>query len=128
MILVDTSILVRYFRTGSPAILEIFQSADCGVCGVTRAEILHGARSAEDAAKLRAALEPFTAVPIDERIWDRLGDHLALLRRHGLPLPFQDALLATVALEQDTDLWSDDAHFKLMRTVLPSLRLFEGPR
>jgi predicted nucleic acid-binding protein len=49
MILIDTSVLIRYLRTASPAIREVFASTDCGICGVTRAEILHGARTPEAA-------------------------------------------------------------------------------
>jgi predicted nucleic acid-binding protein len=127
MILIDSSVLIHYFRTGSSAVLEVFESVECGICGVTRSEILHGARSESDAERLRAAFAPFTAVLIPESTWDRLGGLLALFRQNGLAVPFQDALLAAVALEYDVELWTTDRHFELMQRLVPSLRLFNGP-
>lgn len=127
MILIDTSVLVRYLRTASPAIREIFASADCAICGVTRAEILHGARTAQDASDLRAALDAFIQLPILEMTWDHLGDLLASLRTRGLPMPFQDVLLAAIAIDHNVEIWSYDAHFLAIQSVLANLKLFQGP-
>lgn len=127
MILVDTSVLVRYLRTASPAIREVFASTDCGICGVTRAEILHGARTSDDSKSLCEAMEVFIQVPVLQTAWDHLGHHLASLRARGLPMSFQDVLLAAVAIDQDAELWSYDAHFRSIQGVLSSLKLFDGP-
>ena len=127
MILLDTSVLVRYLKTGSPAIREVLASAECAVCGVTRAEILHGARTNQDAANLAAAMDSFIQLTINQTTWDHLGLHLASLRTNGLPMPFQDVLLAAIAIDYDTELWSYDAHFRAIQGVLKTLRLFDGP-
>jgi tRNA(fMet)-specific endonuclease VapC len=127
MILIDTSVLVRYLRTASPAIREVLASTDCAICGVTRAEILHGARTFQDAKNLAEALNTFIQVPIDQATWDHLGHHLASLRAKGLPMPFQDVLLAAVAIDHNVELWSYDAHFKAIQGVLTNLKSFEGP-
>ena len=79
MILLDTSVLIRYLRTASPAIREILASAECGICGVTRAKILHGARTPEDATSLGNAMDAFLQVPIAPTTWDNLGHCLARL-------------------------------------------------
>jgi predicted nucleic acid-binding protein len=127
MILLDTSVLVRYLRTASPAIREVLASADCAICGVTRAEILHGSRNAEDARKLSDAMDAFEQLPIDQATWDHLGHHLAALRTKGLPMPFQDVLLAAVAIDHGAELWAYDSHFRTMQSVLLELKVFEGP-
>ncbi len=127
MILVDTSVLVSYIKRPTPAVREVFASLDCAICGVIRAEILHGARSAEDAAKLKAALDCFTCLPTEENIWDTLGECLAALRAAGLPMPVQDVLIAALAIYHNADLWTRDNHFASIRSVLPKLRLFDGP-
>lgn len=127
MILLDTSVLIRHLRTAPPAIREVFASNDCAICGVTWAEVLHGARTTEHASELRQAMSAFVRLPIEEATWDRLGDHLAALRANGLPVPFQDVLLATVAIDHGAELWSYDAHFRLIQGVLTGLRLFDGP-
>ncbi len=127
MILIDTSVLVHYLRTPSQAIREVFASLECAVCGVTRAELLHGAKNASDTAALTAALDIFTQISIDSSTWDHLGLNLASLRTAGLPMPFQDVLIATVAIDQGVELWSFDEHFQKMQPALTRLRLFDGP-
>jgi predicted nucleic acid-binding protein len=127
MILLDASVLVRYLRTASPAIREVLVSTDCAVCGVTRAEILYGARTPDQAESLRQSLDLFRQLPIREACWDHVGATLALLRARGLPMPFQDVLLAAVALDHNAELWSYDGHFRTLQSVLAGLRLFAGP-
>ncbi|MBC7784705.1 MAG: PIN domain-containing protein [Burkholderiales bacterium] len=127
MILLDASVLVRYLRTSSPTIREVLASASCGICGVTRAEILYGARTVTDAANLRVAMDAFIQVPIEMDIWDHLGDHLASLRVKGFPTPFQDVLLATIAIHNNVEVWSYDTHFRTIQAAVPALRLFDGP-
>jgi predicted nucleic acid-binding protein len=127
LILIDTSVLVQYIRTGSPAIRQVMVSANCGICGVVRAEILHGARSPKEVAAFLQAMNIFTQVPIHAATWDQQGLNLASLRARGLSMPFQDVLLSTIAIENDADLWSRDAHFRAIQGVLPRLKLFPGP-
>src|SRR5438067_9026070 len=98
MTLVDTSVVIDYLRTADPKLLGLFIAHDAAVCGVTRAEVLHGARSPADRARLVQALDGFRQVPIPDTLWDLVGDHLAALRRGGVTVPFGDALIATVAV------------------------------
>ncbi len=127
MILLDTSVLIRYLRTSSAGIREVLASMDCAICGVTRAEILHGARTVQDAEGLIKAMDAFIQLPIEQATWDRFGYHLASLRTKGLPMPFQDVLLATVTIDHSAELWSYDVHFHTIQTVLTDLKLFDGP-
>ena len=48
-------------------------------------------------------------------------------RSKGLIVPFLDALIATVALENDLDLWHHDRHFPNIQKVIPQLKLFQEP-
>ena len=43
-------------------------------------------------------------------------------------MPFQDVLIATVAIENSAYLWSYDSHFVAIRGVLLGLALFDGPQ
>ncbi len=56
-----------------------------------------------------------------------LGDNLNTLRAGGMTIPFADAVIATVAVVNDIDLWTRDAHFTLVQGVLPALKLFAEP-
>lgn len=66
-------------------------------------------------------------LPIHQATWDHPGNHLASLRTRGLAMPFQDILLAAVAIDHDAELWPYDAHLRAIQGVLTNLRLFDGP-
>lgn len=74
------------------------------------------------------ALDCLVQLPIDEEAWDDLGHNLRVLRARGLTVPFPDALIATVAVRTNLPLWTYDTHFNTIRSALPALKLFEGPR
>jgi len=45
----------------------------------------------------------------------------------GISVPFPDALIATVALEDDLELWQHDPHFLAIQKVIPNLKIFQEP-
>lgn len=127
MILADTSIVVEFLRTRNARLQSLIVSSPAAVNGVTRAEILHGARDSQHRAKLIAALNLFQQIAFPDTLWDEAGDHLAALRAAGVTVPFADALLATVAIANNLELWTRDLHFSQMQRILPKLRLFTEP-
>ncbi|MBO0698444.1 MAG: PIN domain-containing protein [Zavarzinella sp.] len=127
MILVDSSVIFDHTRNRDPRLAGWFKTNPVAVCGVVRAEVPHGARNAGDRANLEALLNRFAQVPIPEATWDTVGDHLAVLRSNGLTVPFPDAVLATVAVVNNIELWTRDAHFPLIQKWLPALQLFQEP-
>ena len=42
-------------------------------------------------------------------------------------MPFPDALIATIAIDNDLELWNYERHFADMQKVLPALKLFQEP-
>src|SRR4051794_29435906 len=91
----------------------------------SRAEALSGARDPGHRVKLIAALDLFRSVSLPEAIWDQVGDNLALLRASGVTVPLADAIIATVAMTNDIELWARDQHFPLIGQVMPALKLFK---
>jgi hypothetical protein len=127
MILVDSCVIFAHIRGKDPRLGGVFKSLPTAVCGIVRAEALHGTRDPADRATLIALLNRFAQILTPESTWDATGDNLAALRRAGITVPFPDVVQATIAIEGGHELWSRDAHFALMQTVLPALRLFHEP-
>lgn len=127
MTLVDTSVVIGYLRTGDAKLLGLFQSLPGAICGVTRAEVLHGARGPADRSRLLTVLNAFHQISIPDRLWDDTGDLLAALRRAGVTLPFNDAMIAVVAVSLGVVLWTRDNQFRLIQQVEPRLVLFNEP-
>jgi len=127
MILVDTSVIVDYLRSPTDRVLNLLQENAAAVCGVTRAEVLAGARDRAHLGRLSATLDTLEQVAIPETTWDLLGNHLAALRAAGVTVPLADAIIATIAIDNDLELWARDDHFARVQSVLPSLKLFHEP-
>ena len=127
MILTDTSIVVVFLRGPTVRLTAIIQTHQAAICGITLAEVYAGARSPADFTRLATALSQFGTVAIPDTIWSQVGRNLSLLRSHGITVPFPDVVIATVAIDNGLELWTYDAHFSLMQTVLPGLNLFQGP-
>src|SRR5438105_15847794 len=124
MILADSTVVIDFVRSKDPKMLHIIVTSSAAICGITRAEVLNGARNPAHRAKLITDLSVFGQVVIPEPLWDDVGDNLSLLRRKGVNVPFQDVVIATVAIANDIELWNRDKQFLLIQIVLPQLRLF----
>ncbi len=127
MILVDSSVVIDYTRGKDAKLLALFGTLHLAVCGIVRAEVIAGARSAADRSKLTATLNALTQIPIPDSLWDVVGDHLAALRVGGETVPFPDVVLATVASANGIELWTRDVHFRHIQRALPALMLFQEP-
>lgn len=127
MILVDTSLVIDYSRGKDAKLRLLIPSLPVAVCGVTQAELLHGSRDAAHRQTLLADLAAFQFVSIPDGLWVTVGDNLATLRRKGVTVPFADAVIATVGIENDIEVWARDPHFPIMQKVLPRLKLFQEP-
>ena len=64
---------------------------------------------------------------LSDSLWDTVGDNLATLRSKGITVPMADAVIATLGIENDIEVWARDPHFPLMQTALPRLKLFQEP-
>ena len=124
MILLDSSVVIDLFRAQDDRILDVVLEHDAAICGITRAEVLYGARDASHRVKLIAALDLFQSLALPETIWDRVGDNLATLRESAITVPLADAIIATVAMMNNVELWARDQHFLLIAQVMPALNLF----
>lgn len=55
--------------------------------------------------------------------WKEIGLFIADLRNTGLTVPFQDAVIAYLAIKYECTLFTNDKHFKLIQTVNEKLLL-----
>jgi predicted nucleic acid-binding protein len=62
-----------------------------------------------------------------DTIWDTVGDNLCTLRTQGITVPFPDAILATLGIVNNIEVWARDRHFPDIQLVIPTLKLFQEP-
>ena len=115
MYLLDTSTCIALLEGSSRTLVENFRRHDPSVlrlCSVSKAELLHAARTSQTVAKHLSLLQtffgPLTCLPFD----DRCGEHYAQLRAQldgdGQILGTLDLMIAATALGHDMVLVTAD--------------------
>ncbi len=127
MILVDSSVMIDALRKPDAKLQNLFNTLQPALCGIVVAEVLHGARDASHYANLLQALATFPLLAMPDAMWEKVGRNLWSLRSSGVTVPFQDVAIATVAIENNAELWTRDAQFQFIQTVLAQLKLFQEP-
>ena len=125
MILVDTNIIIDFWKSPEQEKTDIFNNNEVAICPVIMVELIHGAKSEKQKVKIKEALSELYMLSIDEETWDFFGDLLYKLRTSGVTVPFQDALVAAVAIKNNCLLWTNDKHFPMISSAVDDLKLFE---
>lgn len=123
-ILADSNIFIDFWKRPDQMLIDTFASEDVVICGVVRAELMHGARSHADLDRINVLLGEFDSLELEESDWKALGDELYALRTNGITVPFQDAIIALLAVKNGIPVWTRDIHFSHMQRVLPDLKLY----
>ena len=125
MILADTNVFIDFWNKPTEELSDVFEKEDIVICGVVRAELLHGAVSDKDFANITMMLEAFDEKSLSTEDWQLLGSNLYKLRKNGLTVPFSDAIIATLAMKYNIPVWTGDRHFALIQNILTDLKLYQ---
>ena len=124
-ILVDTNVMIDYMKRPTEKMKGVFQNEDVVISGVVISELLHGALSEKEMKSLEEDLGVFESLNIGQSDWNDFGKFLYRVRKSGLTVPYQDALIAFVAIKNDVPVWTKDKHFKLIQSAEENLKMYE---
>jgi len=124
MIFVDTNVIIDFWKKPTKEAIELFQTNEIATCGIILAELLHGAKTEKEIKRIHEALSDFTFLEITHHDWYEIGLMLYKLKKIGLQIPFQDVLLAFLAISNDLLFWTNDKHFKHIQKHFKSLKLY----
>ena len=125
MILVDTNIIIDFWKKPTEKAQEIFENREIAICGITKAELIHVAKSEKEINIIVEALEDFFMLEILENDWIEIGKLLNRVKKKGISIPFQDAVITYLAIKNSSELWTNDKHFKMIKSEIEELRIFE---
>ncbi len=125
MILVDTNIIINFWKNPSQIAQELFKNEEIALCGITKTELIHGAKSEKEIKIIIEALEDFEIIDIGDKDWVKTGRLLYQLKREGISVPFQDAVIAHIAIDNKMDLWTNDKHFNLIQNIFKELKILK---
>jgi predicted nucleic acid-binding protein len=123
MILIDTNVIVDHLNGKQTSIETLIGKEILATCGIIIVELFHGIQSNKDKLIISDALGDFTWITIEESLWPKVGMTLNTLKKKGLTVPFQDAVIATICIEKKLTLLTNDSHFIRIRDILPALVL-----
>jgi len=82
--------------------------------GMIKLELLGGAKSEKEFARLKSRLDALYEIPTDQSLWDKASELAFTLHRKGITVPYTDILIASAALYSKATLLHADIHFDLM--------------
>ncbi len=122
-ILVDTNIFIDYLKNPTEDATKIFEQNEIAICGVVVTELLRGGKSSKETQKLKTALECFEYLDFEKSDWIEIAELFAKLKKRDITVPFQDGIISYLAIKNNCKVWTKDAHFKLIQSVIPVLEL-----
>lgn len=127
MVLVDTSAWIEFFRRDGDTAVKLamkclVEELEATLCGPVEMEFLGGAHPHER-HRIQSRFEILPYLNNDQKIWREAATHYATLRGKGVTVPWNDALIATLALRQNCRTYAVDHHFEAMKKHL-GLRLY----
>ncbi|HCL57490.1 MAG TPA: PIN domain-containing protein [Spirochaetia bacterium] len=125
MILVDTNIIIDFWKQPSEKYKKVFMNEDIAICGIVIAELIHGAKTEKEIKKIIEALDCFTFLNISEKDWFEIGKLLNKLKNKGLNFPFQDGVLSYLAIKNNFAIWTNDKHFDLIQKNIQKLKIYK---
>ena len=134
MVLVDTSVLISYFRGHTNEKVRLFQeilerNIPFGISAYTYQELLQGAKDETEFALLKDYLASQTIYDLeaDASTYERAARLYFNLRRKGvIPRSSIDMLIALTALEYKLAILHDDRDFAIMAREIPEIRDFSS--
>lgn len=123
-VLVDSNILIDFWKRPTEELIRTLSDIDIAVCDVVAAELLHGAISEKNLQSMTKQLNSLEFLSLEENSWEALGSFLYQLRIHGVTVPFQDAVIALIAMQNRVPVFTNDEHYAMMKKVFPELQLY----
>jgi len=112
---VDSNAVIAY-REGVTEVCDLIDTADVLLLpAIVLGELLYGALNSANAVKNEDAVRKFAInsvlIPVDESVATRYAATRLALKRKGTPVPENDIWVASMCLELDIPLLSNDGHF-----------------
>lgn len=123
-VVVDTSVWVRFFNAPQSRekaeVDKLLTDNRVAIAGVVVSEILQGSRSRKDYEQIEDKVTALPYLETTKETWVETGLISFKLRKKGVTLPVTDILIATLAKENDCEIYTVDPHFER----IPEVKLY----
>lgn len=123
-LLIDTNIYSHALRGDQEVVATLRRAERIALCSISIGELISGFRGGKRERENRYELAEFLDAsrvdlhPVDEGTAEFYAAILDQLRRLGQPIPTNDIWIAAVAMQHGLTLYSRDAHFQKIQSLL----------
>jgi hypothetical protein len=122
MILIDTCIWLDYLnknKSKETDILDLFleENKIC-ITDIIKSEIISGAKNENEYFKLYDLLSNLPKLEPNYNFWDKLSYTRFQLQKQGYSIAIPDLMIAMLAYQHKTPLFTKDKHFKQIQKIL----------
>lgn len=133
MILLDTSVLIDYFKGEYSHKVQLFDeiienNVAFGICPFVYQEILQGAKTQKEFDMLKAYLQPlpFYGLKFGRNSFEQAAILNFRCRRSGVTIRSTiDLLITQIAIENDLFLLHNDKDFDFIANTIPDLKIYD---
>lgn len=118
MVMYDSNVIIDILHGK----LETNDEKVC-ICGIIKAELLHGARSENNYNELLQMMSELYYVPLEESQWENIGKKLYELRINGITVPINDVIIYEICAKNNITLRTQDKHFKLINNLFGEIMI-----
>jgi len=124
-VIVDTSLFIDFLRgerKNADAVAELLEKNLVLTTGIIIAELLQGMKNTKEEEQIVETLSGLPVLEITAELWIKTGKMSSGLRKKGINLPLTDVAIAMLAIENDLEVYTLDAHFQ----KIPGVKIFKA--
>lgn len=123
MILFDTNVVIDMINNKNDEHWNLLKQDNIVLCEIVIAELYRGIRNKTEEKAVELFVNSMDCLELNESDWKQIGCFILKLKSEGITVPFQDAVIAYLAIKFNCILCSNDKHFALINTVEKRLKL-----
>lgn len=123
-IIADTSVIISFLRGKnkiSDNLLILLQKNQVVTTGIIIAELLQGIKNTKEENRIITLISSLPTLEITTDIWLTTGKLSLSLRKKGINIPLTDVAIASLAIENNLQIFTIDKHFEL----IPGVRIYD---
>ena len=117
MILLDTNVIIDLLNNEEDSRWDYLSQEDSVICGIVISELYSGIRGKKEAKAIELFINSVDCLQIEQSDWLEIGSFICNLKKNGLSVPFQDAVLAYLLIKNKCRILTNDKHFSMMKII-----------
>lgn len=117
MILFDTNVIIDMLNNENDYRWNYLSQEECVICGVVISELYSGIKNKKELKAVELFVNSLDCLSIENEDWKKIGELIYNLKKNGISVPFQDAILGYLSIKHSCKILTNDKHFSMMQST-----------